>query len=464
MNKIKYAEKARDSILDIVIKNFDYFRDNPKHLAWAMMKWRLVHTASRIAYGACEDNPKYPVLDAGYLLKTEADGNLLYDAWAVSCSNESEFPDTAREPNWEKLVKPNKTLDEWIDIKTDPQYRYSGMYPDEIDSNIFAGYSLAEPEVRKDIRSAINKFLNSKTLKGPTDDYMKKVEINWGDNEVKKTILNGSWKAMHALNYRPELTQQVEEAYRFIAYLDKLIKTARKWDDKQWAKASKKSTWKYKDYVLDISQVRPNCIHSPSSFELTLSVNRDEITEGDDLRFIDSILGARNKAWSDFVFATNKPPEVKKAQKVLNKMFGKKKPCKKRIENAEKLLRKHQPNYYKHIDVYTRAYEGDEKAIKKLNKLAGVPKSGWDSVKFIVEHERKQWKSFYESFDTEKKKTYYPICEYSNMITMPKNAHSSYVRAAIKVAQEIINNKEEPPPYSRKYAKKFLKQWKSYTK
>jgi hypothetical protein len=484
MNKIKYAEKARDSILDIVVKNFDYFRDNPKHLAWAMMKWSLVHYASRIAYSACEDNPKYSVLDAGELLKSEEDSNLLYDAWGVSVSNDIEFPDSAREPNSEKLTKPNKTLDEWIDIKTSPQYKYSSLYPDErsvidtllcvigtglgwnkdgfitetgpsdVDENIFAGYSLAEPEIRKDIRAAINKFLNSKTLKGPCDDYMRKVEINWGDNKVEKTILNNSWKVMQDLEDRPELISQAEEAYRFVAYLSVLVETASKWNDKQWAEARKNSIWEYKGYKFDVSQVQPDFIYSTYTLEHEVRMlAKKDIVDGD-LRIGKRYFSPRGIAWSNFVYKTNDHPESNKARAILMKRIGKNKPSKKEIDRATKLLRKHQPNYNKYGDIYAKAHDGDKEAADILDKAVGIPNPGWDTIKFIVEHEQRERKPLEEL--REKQKTYYPICEYSNMIRMPDNAHQSYVSAAIKVAQEIVDNKDERPS-SRKYARKFLK-------
>jgi hypothetical protein len=58
--QVKKLEKLSRGILNIVIKNWDYFKARPKHLAWAMMNYDLAHTAGR---HVCEytDNPKYPV-------------------------------------------------------------------------------------------------------------------------------------------------------------------------------------------------------------------------------------------------------------------------------------------------------------------------------------------------------------------------------------------------------------------
>lgn len=491
MDNGKYAEKALETIISMVVKEFDYFRDNPKHLAWVMMNYSLIHISGRIAYDACWENPKYPVIDAGEELETEEDGNLLYDAWGVSVSNSAEFPDPAREPLADKLAKPNKTLDEWIDVMIDPKYRYSSLYsseksvintllcvigtgmgwneagfvthtgPSGVDEDVYTGYTLVEPEVRKDISSAINKLLSHPSLKGPTDDYMKKVKINWGSNEVEKTIVNGSPKVTYDLRDDPELMAKAQEAYQFIAYLEKLVKVAGEWDDDQWAKASKKSTWKCRDYMLDISRVQPSSIYSTFTFESDLRMRDGAILNSENLTINDGVLGARSNVWSSFVYANDGHPDVKKAQAVFKLRFTKNEPSKKKMDKATKMLRKHQPNHAKYGSTYASACAGDKKAIETLDKLTNMPKHGWDSVRFLVDHKRKQRESLSEFYGPEKKNaTYYPLSDYSNMIRMPDNAHSSYIKAGLKVAQEVIDNKEERPD-SRKYAKKFLKKWQS---
>jgi len=485
MNDIKYSEAARDKILDTIVDNFDYFREHPKQLAWAMMKFRLVHTASRIAYGACEDNPKYPVLDAGNLLKSEDDGNLLYDAWATSCSNYYEFPDVAREPLAAELVKSNKTMDDWIKIQTNPLYKYTSpdkeyvidnllcvigtgygwnkdgfiteTGPSDVDENIFAGYTFAEPEVRRDIRSAINKLCNNKILKDPIADYMKKVEINWGNNDVEQTILNQGWLVGQTLRDKgkPELVKRAEKAYRFISYLEKLVNTACNWDSKQWAKARKKSTWTYKGRRINVSEVQPNFIYRAYGFDHELRCSKGSL-DGD-LRAVKSFGNARDAAWSDFVYATNDHPDVAKAQKVLRRGFGKNKASERALKKATTTLRKHQPNYHEHAELYKRAYKGDKSAVAKLNKIVKIPRSGWASVKFIVKYELKH-RELMKDYYPKTEKTHYPLGTYANMVEMPDNAHPSYVSAGIQVAKEIIANKAEQV-YSKKAAKKFLKKW-----
>ena len=89
-------------------------------------------------YPQCDDNPKYKI----EMCDPENDeiGNYIYDAWGMHVSN-------GYGPGWEefgqivkhgrpltdldkKMLKQNKTFDEWVDVLTDPNYRYSSMYPD----------------------------------------------------------------------------------------------------------------------------------------------------------------------------------------------------------------------------------------------------------------------------------------------------------------------------------------------
>jgi hypothetical protein len=56
-----------------------------------------------------------------------------------------------------------------------------------------------------------------------------------------------------------------------------------------------------------------------------------------------------------------------------------------------------------------------------------------------------------------KRHDYYPLCErYSNLMTMPKNAHHSYWRTGVRVACEIISNPASKPE-SIRLAHKFLR-------
>lgn len=86
----------------------------------------------------CDDNPKYKIEMCEP--KNEKIEDYIYDAWGMHVSNDYG-------PGWEefykimtsgkdmselelKKLKPNKTFDEWVEILTDPSYKYSDMYPD----------------------------------------------------------------------------------------------------------------------------------------------------------------------------------------------------------------------------------------------------------------------------------------------------------------------------------------------
>lgn len=85
----------------------------------------------------CDDNPKYKIEMCEP--KNEKIEDYIYDAWGMHVSNDygpgwEEFHQimTSGKPLSEievKLLKPNKTFDEWVEILTDPNYRYSSIYP-----------------------------------------------------------------------------------------------------------------------------------------------------------------------------------------------------------------------------------------------------------------------------------------------------------------------------------------------
>ena len=89
MTKTKKARKPSfgrkmTSILKMSVKYIDYFRENPKHLAWLMMHYDLFEVVGRKHYDQCWNNPKYAIIDLdkanGGPLNSE-DADLVYDAW-----------------------------------------------------------------------------------------------------------------------------------------------------------------------------------------------------------------------------------------------------------------------------------------------------------------------------------------------------------------------------------------------
>ncbi|MBI4144438.1 hypothetical protein HY486_04275 [Candidatus Woesearchaeota archaeon] len=116
-------EESRKKVLATAVENMEYFRNNPAHLAWVMMYYGALHRIDKN-----HPNPNDAILEVMKTL-SEQDGNLLCDAFGVTVSNECEFPDT--NPNIPLESKPNKTMKQWITLLTNPQYRFSTLYPDE---------------------------------------------------------------------------------------------------------------------------------------------------------------------------------------------------------------------------------------------------------------------------------------------------------------------------------------------
>jgi hypothetical protein len=90
--------------------------------------------------GECEDNPKYKIEMCDPI--NDKIENLIYDAWGQHVCESEEMQPSAAEfikivkegrqlSDLEiKLLKIDKTMEDWVEIKTDPSYRYKSLYPD----------------------------------------------------------------------------------------------------------------------------------------------------------------------------------------------------------------------------------------------------------------------------------------------------------------------------------------------
>lgn len=150
MAKRKFEARIINPVLNTIIKNLDYLTEpeNLGQLAKLGYMYEKLWYAGRYSFGyegkiksgyECEDNPKYKLemCDVG----TEEQYDLVYDAWGMHISEGWEIPEsfegfrdliltgkTYSELEL-KMLKPQKTLDEWVEIKTDPEYRYKSLYP-----------------------------------------------------------------------------------------------------------------------------------------------------------------------------------------------------------------------------------------------------------------------------------------------------------------------------------------------
>jgi hypothetical protein len=87
-------------------------------------------------YGSCEDNPKYKIEMCEP--QNQEIENLIYDAWGQHVSNDGpiyNFFDIIKNGKElteleKKELKLNKTFEDWVEIKTDPGYKYKSLYPD----------------------------------------------------------------------------------------------------------------------------------------------------------------------------------------------------------------------------------------------------------------------------------------------------------------------------------------------
>ena len=160
-NKImQYEERIIDSILNCIKENQEYLtqKENLPQLAKLGYMYNTLWYGGRTAsyegiidkvevdegdgeiyyYDQCDDNPKYKIEMCEP--KNEEIDNYIYDAWGMHVDNGygpgwSEFMEIMTNkhsisPLELKLIKPNKTFDEWVEILTDSEYEYSHLFSD----------------------------------------------------------------------------------------------------------------------------------------------------------------------------------------------------------------------------------------------------------------------------------------------------------------------------------------------
>ena len=148
--KFAYEKKIIDPILK-AIKKHQVFLTKPENLpqlAKLGFMYNYLWYAGRVCWGyngkisdgyECEDNPKYKIEMCDP--KTDEIEDLIYDAWGMHVTNVENplsFDEFMQKINGgrelsnleKKMLKVNKTFDEWVEILTDMVYRYSSIYPD----------------------------------------------------------------------------------------------------------------------------------------------------------------------------------------------------------------------------------------------------------------------------------------------------------------------------------------------
>lgn len=152
----------------------------------------------------CDENPKYKI----EMCDPESDEieNYIYDAWGMHVDN-------GYGPGWEefrklieegqplselqiKLLKPNKTFDEWVEIMTNKEYPYRRMFPNRasvadhllcVIGNGYGfknGYVIAEASGADQDTTDYGDWMNAKFR----DDIQEIVDKIMADPEVEKVL------------------------------------------------------------------------------------------------------------------------------------------------------------------------------------------------------------------------------------------------------------------------------------
>jgi len=180
-----------------------------------------VEEDEEVSYWDCEENPKYKIEMCEPM--NEDIENLIYDAWGMHVSNEEKgfsFEDfvkklkEGRELNDfdYKMLKINKTFDEWVEVLTDPRYVYQYESRKEVSSHLLCTIGTSY---------GLNKdgFIVQQASGADQDQAL------YGDWENAK-FREDIEKAVYAVLDIPEVAATVDEDY----------KLRKKWFDEKQAK------------------------------------------------------------------------------------------------------------------------------------------------------------------------------------------------------------------------------------
>lgn len=217
MQEQKFEERIIDKLLEVISVNLDYLTqpENIPALGKLGHIYNRLWYAGRFAYGyegrlrkdnQCDENPKYKleVCDVG----TPEQYDLVYDAWGMHITIEEKIPlnfdnfknliingKTITELD-KKMGKLNKTLDDWVEIKTDKNYRYKSLYPnrksvvDQLLCTIGNGYGYKNGFVFKEASGAdmnMELYFNWENATFPKH-IQEVVDFILKDKEVKEVL------------------------------------------------------------------------------------------------------------------------------------------------------------------------------------------------------------------------------------------------------------------------------------
>jgi hypothetical protein len=169
--------ELRNGVLEVIVDNFDYFRDNKSHLAWALMNFDLIHRAARLAYDVCQDNANDLYRKIAEEL-SEEDEDLFSDAWDIT--------QTGEDGNYEDDFDPEQPV---LQAIFDHYATLRRIWPDAVypsDEELIerasfascgtpmaelAGYTRAEEHVRPDICDKILALVNDPLISEGVERY-----------------------------------------------------------------------------------------------------------------------------------------------------------------------------------------------------------------------------------------------------------------------------------------------------
>lgn len=190
-----------------------------------------VYDESDALYSACEDNPKYKI----EMCDPDDDDieNYIYDAWGMHVVDENNgisydkfhklIYDGKELSDFDvKMLKSNKTMDEWVELLTDKSYRYSMLYPNRrsvlngLLCTIGTGYGLSKDgfiykessgadqdlteygdwenaKFRDDIQKVVDKIMESPFVEETIECLFSVIEKHRKEKEDKDYKMNKSF-------------------------------------------------------------------------------------------------------------------------------------------------------------------------------------------------------------------------------------------------------------------------------
>lgn len=321
----QYEKKVIDPILKLIKKHQIFLtqKENLPQLAKLGYMYNTLWYAGRsinetglIPKYDCEDNPKYKI-EMCEPINQDID-NYIYDAWGMHITRSDEelisfekFKSTVLDCNKEYSevelleLQPNKTMDDWIRLKSHPDYRYSKSLfstrkriVDYLLCTIGTGYGLKNGYIIKKASGAdqditdygqwenakldskfiptIEKILEYPEVKLSIDTYMEYCL----DFLLKRNVMFLMSSESETLEKKLETITDIDTKLKILSSLKDVVnKKWQKWDDEKENEPVKYSPYyPLSDYSI-ITQLDETC--HPSYIKAAIEVCRDILANKD---------------------------------------------------------------------------------------------------------------------------------------------------------------------------------------